>query len=774
VSADPSPILLSSLDDTRALAIRLAGSLRPGDVIALDGPMGAGKTTFTRFLVEALGGDPSAVASPSYTLLHQYPARIPVVHVDAWRLGGAGDLDGLGFAEAAAEAVAIVEWAERVGDALHDARRWHIALAHAGEGRTATITAPADAAWEPPQSQATDGAQLRTMPMPAEAQVATPPPAVASGAPATPAGGAVVKIPVVDGGDPLVRDYLAAHRPTTAWTTFSWLWLAIGAVAALVGAIIGSHLYGTPPALASGHDWMVDLLNAHLGNWEGVLLGAAGGAAIASLAGGFLMRRSAPAAQEPWYAALLLTMPYFYYYDRLVFVGLVAGAVCAVYAISILFRLLAVAVGHGGGMRRQDLPEPPGGWPVYTVLVPLYRERNVARNILRSLNALDYPRERLDVKFLLEADDPETLAALTAAGIPSFAEVVVVPQGQPKTKPRACNHGLARAKGEFLVIFDAEDRPDIDQLKQAVWAFRDLDAAGKSRVVCLQAQLAYHNHDQNLLTRWFAIEYNVWFRRYLGGLVRLRVPIPLGGTSNHFRTAPLAALGGWDPFNVTEDCDLGVRLHIAGYRTVTLDSVTWEEANSRVGNWIRQRSRWLKGYAITHLVWSRRPLWLLWKLGPWSAAGFAMSVFCVSILAALNLIFWIFTAVFLVNIGTDLAHGVPLAKILAVTGDLDRLAIGQHATTPLVYLGPDEHPQWSLWSIVVASASGLLFLGNLAFIGIAVVFGRRPGQRGLLLAALLSPLYWVLIAIASWKGLWQLIVKPHYWEKTVHGLDQGH
>ena len=421
-------------------------------------------------------------------------------------------------------------------------------------------------------------------------------------------------------------------------------------------------------------------------------------------------------------------------------------------------------LGGRRGMRSEALVEPAGGWPLYTVLVPLYKERNVARNILQSLAKLDYPRERLDVKFLLEADDQETLEALKSAGIPSWSEVVIVPLGQPKTKPRACNHGLMRARGSLLVIFDAEDRPDPDQLKQAVIAFKSVPET----VVCLQAQLAYHNHRQNLLTRWFALEYNVWFRRYLAGLERMRVPIPLGGTSNHFRTEPLRQLGGWDPFNVTEDCDLGVRLRMGGHATRILDSTTWEEANSRTGNWIRQRSRWLKGYLATHLVWFRRPLVTVWKLGPWAALGFFLTVFCVSALAAVNLILWSITGFFLIALARDAAYGYDVWKLLTTR---EEFYASDRWSWQMVYAGHGEDPYWANLSRIFFAVSVILLIGNLAFVVINAAAGRRPGQRGLWFAALISPGYWVLISIAAWKGIWQLITKPHYWEKTVHGLD---
>jgi cellulose synthase/poly-beta-1,6-N-acetylglucosamine synthase-like glycosyltransferase len=491
----------------------------------------------------------------------------------------------------------------------------------------------------------------------------------------------------------------------------------------------------------------------------------AGGAAVASAVGAWLNRHRTPRGQEPWFGALAALAIYLLVHDWLIALSVFTGAITLVYFVAIAFRLLALAAGGERGLRPRELVAPPGGWPRYTVLVPLYHERNVARRILASLAQLDYPREQLEVKFLLEADDAETLDALRTAGIPSWAEAIVVPLGQPKTKPRACNHGLAAARGDYLVIYDAEDRPDPDQLKLAATAFAHLEP----RVVCLQAQLAYHNHRQNLLTRWFALEYNVWFRRYLAGLVRLGVPIPLGGTSNHFRTAALRKVGGWDPFNVTEDCDLGVRLAMAGFSTRTLDSTTWEEANSRVGNWLRQRSRWMKGYLVTHLVWGRRPLALVGQLGPWGALGFVLSVFCVPALAALNLVLWLFAAAYLALLAIDLAHGYALWQVIA-TRDL----FHERYAWQMWFSGPptQEDPYWSTLSQVFFVASVCLLAGNLAFLLINALAGRRPGQRGLWLAALISPLYWVLISLGAWKGIWQLLTKPHYWEKTLHGLDR--
>lgn len=583
----------------------------------------------------------------------------------------------------------------------------------------------------------------------------------------TSAPGRIITIPAVDGQDPLVRSYLEANRVTCAWRTIAWGWVVVGLLAGIIGAVLGGVVavesIGVPLDLDDGQSPLVRSINRWLGHPFFSLAGMAVAGLVASTAGSLLRSRGVPAGQEPWWGVAVIALVYLLLYDPLACLGVVVGGISLVYAVAILFRLTALLLGGGGGLRSSELPEPDGGWPVFTVLVPMYREREVAKNILINLAALDYPQDKLDVKFMLEADDSDTLPALQAAGIPAWAEALVVPPGQPKTKPRACNHGLGTARGEFLVIFDAEDRPEPDQLKQAVLAFRRC----APRVVCLQARLAYHNHAQNLLTRWFALEYNVWFRRYLGGLERMGVPIPLGGTSNHFRTAALRTLGGWDPFNVTEDCDLGMRLHLSGLRTRCLNSTTWEEANSRVGNWLRQRSRWLKGYMITHLVWGRRPLWLLRRLGPWPMLGFLLAVPAVPVLAAFNLILWAIASVHAVLIAIDLSRGFGLYEILAT-----RDHFHQRVSWQVWYQGTREQPTLAALSQVFAVAALVLLAGNLLFVLITLIYGRRPDQRGLGLAALLSPLYWVLIALAGWKGLWQLIVKPHYWEKTLHGLDQ--
>ena len=241
--------------------------------------------------------------------------------------------------------------------------------------------------------------------------------------------------------------------------------------------------------------------------------------------------------------------------------------------------------------------------PMYTIFCPLYKEWQVVPQFVAAMEKMDYPKDKLQVMFLLEEDDQETVQKISEQKLPKHFQIVVVPHSKPKTKPKAMNYGLKFATGEIIAIYDAEDKPESTQLKKAVLAF---EKSGP-KTFCVQAKLNFYNPNQNLLTRLFTAEYSLWFDLVLPGLQSLRAPIPLGGTSNHFHARDIRKLHGWDAFNVTEDCDLGMRLAKRGYKTAIVDSTTYEEANSDWLNWFRQRSRWIKGYIQTYFVHMRRP-----------------------------------------------------------------------------------------------------------------------------------------------------------------------
>lgn len=446
------------------------------------------------------------------------------------------------------------------------------------------------------------------------------------------------------------------------------------------------------------------------------------------------------------------------------------------YLIAALFRGVAVFIallGHGerkisdeeiASLKDEELP-------VFTILIPLYKEAGIADKIIRSMENLDYPHEKLDIKLLLEEDDKETVEAVEKCELSPSYDVIIVPDFQPKTKPRACNFGLKRAKGEYCVIFDAEDRPDKDQLKKVAVLFSQLP----ENYACIQAKLNYYNSMQNILTRWFTIEYSTTFDLILPGLESLNIPLPLGGTSNHFRTGILRKLGGWDPFNVTEDCDLGVRIYTKGYRTCLIDSTTWEEANSQLWNWIRQRSRWVKGFMQTHLTHTRNPFRTFFELGPWGLLGFYLCVGGSSFMLIINVIYWIIGSFYLMLLGHGFMHGETLKSMIVgphLEGSyqgLEFLGFNFRAW-PMIYLGSDQDVLWANVSIVFFTIGTVLILANFMFVFTHVMACFKRKYYRLLPTALLTPIYWVLMSIGAWKGFIQLLTKPFYWEKTNHGL----
>jgi cellulose synthase/poly-beta-1,6-N-acetylglucosamine synthase-like glycosyltransferase len=386
--------------------------------------------------------------------------------------------------------------------------------------------------------------------------------------------------------------------------------------------------------------------------------------------------------------------------------------------------------------QRRDEPElaarakalPQESLPVYSILVPMYRESpEVMARLIAHLAALDYPRELLDIKLICEADDAATVKALKALKPPAMMEIIEVPASQPRTKPKACNVAMQSVRGEYVVIYDAEDAPAPDQLRRAVAMFRESDDS----VACLQARLNYYNRDERLLTQLFAIEYSALFRLMLPGLERMGLPIPLGGTSNHLRVNALRAVGGWDAFNVTEDADLGIRLSYLGYRTRTLPSLTMEEAPVSLRAWLKQRTRWIKGYIQTWLVYTRDRKALKQRLGHEAYYGFQFFIGAPALTFLLAPIFW---GVFLVSI----------------------LGLFPGALSPTMQV-------LCAIAFVGGTLSQWLFARK-----VLEIEGWKTMQR----AFYLYPLYWLLHSLAAARALVQLIVAPHYWDKTVHGVSR--
>jgi glycosyltransferase XagB len=365
-------------------------------------------------------------------------------------------------------------------------------------------------------------------------------------------------------------------------------------------------------------------------------------------------------------------------------------------------------------------------WPIYTVLIPLYDEAETLQQMLNGLSALNYPVEKLDIKFLIEETDDVTRRAFSAVAPAANMEVLIVPKGEPRTKPRALNYGLQFARGEFLTIYDGEDIPQPRQLQEAVRLFR----ARSEQTVCLQAQLKYFNANENWLTRQFALEYAVHFGALLPTMARAGLPLMLGGTSNHFRVSTLREVCGWDPYNVTEDADLGMRLARRGYRVEMLASSTLEEAVTSLPAWIKQRSRWFKGLMITWQVHMRHPVQTFQSLGFWST--------------------WVFTSLSMGALFNALLH-------------------------PLLLV-------WSIWSLNGTETLGQTFLATLGLVVLTLdyLIYAIVGQIWLrsfygvswFSTLITFPLYWLQAYAAAVLALYDLVRSPFHWRKTRHGVSK--
>jgi cellulose synthase/poly-beta-1,6-N-acetylglucosamine synthase-like glycosyltransferase len=395
---------------------------------------------------------------------------------------------------------------------------------------------------------------------------------------------------------------------------------------------------------------------------------------------------------------------------------MIAAVAPPVFVAIIVFRLWLLCVAR---LRRSAPPEAEASvpfLPVYTILIALKDEAAVMPQLARAMAGLDYPEERIDLKLLVEESDQRTQAAIRAVEWPSQTELLVVPPGNPQTKPRALNYGLARARGTYVVVYDAEDRPHPSQLKTAVEGF---NAAGLE-TVCLQAPLVGVPAKGGWLARQWALEYAIQFGLIVPALARLGLPVALGGTSNHFRRTALVKAGGWDAWNVTEDADLGLRLARLGHRVGAITSPTLEAPPEEGGVWRGQRSRWLKGY---------------------------MQTWCV-----------------LMRNGSE-APGLTPVSFAAV-----QLTLGAAILSAIV------HGPWAVWcaaclispelSLGPFGLAALISSLSVGLLSAILAPGRRGGWR--LFDLLTLPLYWPLQTLAMGRAVWSLVHKPHYWAKTPH------
>lgn len=414
-----------------------------------------------------------------------------------------------------------------------------------------------------------------------------------------------------------------------------------------------------------------------------------------------------------FYATIALVLAAIVIYPRISM--LVTFAVLSVLYIAVqLFKLTLVVVGVINDKKEQKL-KIPDKLPIYSILLPVHNEGEVLADLINSIKKIDYPADLLDVKLIIEADDAQTLAALDTIKLPKFIEVIKMPVSSPRTKPKACNYALQFTKGKYVTIYDAEDRPQPQQLKQVVAKFANVE----KEVICIQARLDVYNREENIITKLFALDYALLYEYILPALQKLSLPIPLGGTSNHFIREKLIEIGGWDAFNVTEDADLGIRISQHGYRTEVINSVTFEEAPITLKAWLIQRSRWIKGHLLTSLhLRANNNLSLKGKL-------------------SLNLILFL----------PNLAY--PLLPIYVV----------------LHFLSKDNLLLDLLWDLNVYLGTTLPII-----YGILIVYAKKWTSFKSIIFA--TPFYYLLLSVAATRAVIEIFKKPFYWDKTQHGVSK--
>lgn len=370
--------------------------------------------------------------------------------------------------------------------------------------------------------------------------------------------------------------------------------------------------------------------------------------------------------------------------------------------------------------------------PVYSILLPLYSEKKITlERLFKSISRLNYPKHMLDIKVLLEEDDIDTIEIVKSLNLTLNYEITLIPPSEPRTKAKACNYGLNFIRGEYVTLYDAEDEPEPNQLRIALEAFKH----GPKNAACYQAHLNFYNKDDNWLTKMFTIEYSYWFDLLLPGLEYTGALIPLGGTSNHFKVKYLEMVNQWDAYNVTEDADLGIRLRRLGYTCGTINSTTFEEANCQFINWIKQRTRWVKGYIQTYLVHMREPLTLLRKVGLKGFISLQLFVGGTILTNFFNLILWVIFFIYL--------------------------------------MVPSESIKFLFNPSVLLVAKLNLFLGSVLIVILNILAVLKRRYYSLLPYTLTSPLYWFMMSLATYRSIYQIIFNPSVWEKTEHGISKS-
>lgn len=387
-----------------------------------------------------------------------------------------------------------------------------------------------------------------------------------------------------------------------------------------------------------------------------------------------------------------------------------------------LYRFILSIIGLTGDRDSSSMVKYSDDLPKYCVLLPMRNEPvPVVKALIDNMQKLNYPKDKLDIVMLVDIDD-EYLEDIKKLKIPNHFRILSSEATFPFTKPKVCNLGLITTDAEFVTVYDAEDAPDPDQLLKVLYKFED------PKVSCVQCRLHYNNKKHNWLSKFFNLEYLTWFSTTIVGLSKVQgegAVIPLGGTSQHLKVKELVEIGGWDAVNVTEDCDLGLRLSRLGKTTVISDSHTNEIAVKELKHWIPQRTRWQMGFMVTYINHCKDIVNLYKELGFYRFMHFMFSIagnFINPLITPLLFIIW-FRSYFLGYGGETFLNTLP------------------HIT----------------------------LIGNLILIISIHLISSIKFQKGKFwYMSFLQPVYYLLQVITVHRAVYKLITAPYKWEKTAH------
>lgn len=413
-----------------------------------------------------------------------------------------------------------------------------------------------------------------------------------------------------------------------------------------------------------------------------------------------------------------------------------------IFLLCTIFKLfLLAASGTAKALSKRDvcIYEKDEDLPYYSILIPLYHEPKVINKLIAAINDIDYPQEKLDVHLLLEEDDIATLQSVYYESLPTYFNVIIVPDAFPKTKPKAMNYALDEVKGEYVAVYDAEDIPEPMQLRKALQRFKSLP----QNYACVQASLVFYNSGESFISTLLAMEYRVWFGYLLKGLSLFSLPVPLGGTSNHFKVSILRKIGKWDAYNVTEDADLGIRLHMLGYNTAMLDSSTDEEGVTTFNAWLKQRSRWIKGFLQTFIVYVASCLTGKYTLPPaYKSASWQFKCKYIYHRVLAHLSIWLFLG----------------------------FSVYSFLIFPLLCMFPllinHNWFEW-LWEM------NLFGFALYHYLSIVIILIYEVRLSAMICGAIFVwPFYFILHSIAGYLAIAELVFKPFYWNKTTHAVSK--